>query len=587
MTALDDLVDRYMDELAVLDPCQAAIMGIAGQDSRLTDYGPDGLAARADLARATLARLDALAPAAPPASASAAGSGGTAPDSPPSTTPRTVPGTAAGTAPGTEADCDRIAAAVLRERLETDLALHDARVHDTALNTLEGPLQRLRIAIELLDRGPDTDWDAVRGRLRALPGALDALRTGLVAACQNGRVIARRQVARNVQGCLETPGCLAELAARHGAGPLRAELDDAVADASRALTEFAEFLSGELAARAPERDALGADRYQLGVRDLLGTTLDLEETYAWGWEELARIETEMDEAGERILPGEPLPAVRAALDADPAYRIRGADAFRAWIQELADRAIGDLDGVHFDIPEPLRRIECRIPPVESGVYYLAPSEDLSRPGRVWWTVKDRDQDIVTWTVPGIMFHEGVPGHHLQLGVTILNTGLNRFQRLSSELYPGYCEGWGLYAERLMGELGYYHDPAHRLGMLAGGQQFRAARVILDIGMHLELKIPAGAGFHEGERWTPQLGLEFLRAHAGPQPEAAINFEIDRYLGLPAQAIAYKVGEKVWLEAREVARARAGASFDLKDFHRRALALGPMGLDRMRAELTRP
>ncbi|QXJ19815.1 DUF885 domain-containing protein [Actinomadura graeca] len=589
MTALDDLVDRYMDELAALDPCQAAIMGIAGQDSRLTDYGPDGLAARADLARATLARLNAVAPAAPPASAPAA-TGGTRPGAQngatPTPTPTPTAGAAPSTVPGTAADADRIAAAVLRERLETDLALHDAHVHDTALNTLEGPLQRLRIAIELLDRGDDTDWDAVRGRLRALPGALRDLRTGLLRACQNGRIVARRQIARNVQSCLETPGCLAEITARHGGGPLRGELDDAVAAASRALAEFAEFLSGELAPRAPERDALGADRYRLGVRDLLGTTLDLEETYAWGWEELARIETEMDEAGERILPGEPLPAVRAALDNDPAYRIHGADAFRAWIQELADRAIGDLDGVHFDIPAPLRRIECRIPPVESGIYYLAPSEDLSRPGRVWWTVKDRDQDIVTWTVPGIMFHEGVPGHHLQLGVTILNTGLNRFQRLSSELYPGYCEGWGLYAERLMGELGYYHDPAHLLGMLAGGQQFRAARVILDIGMHLELPIPAGTGFHEGERWTPQLALEFLRAHAGPQPEAAITFEVDRYLGLPAQAIAYKVGEKVWLEAREAARARAGTAFDLKEFHRRALDLGPMGLDRMRAELTR-
>jgi uncharacterized protein (DUF885 family) len=363
-------------------------------------------------------------------------------------------------------------------------------------------------------------------------------------------------------------------------------LAGAVRAASAALAEFAEFLTGTLAARAPERDALGADRYRLGVRDFLGTELDLAETYAWGWEELARIEAEMAVAAAEIAPGEPLPAVLAALDADPAYRVVGAEAFRGWIQELADRAIADLDGAHFDIPEPLRRIECRIPPVESGIYYLAPAEDLSRPGTVWWTVGDPSAEIVTWTVPTTMFHEGVPGHHLQLGVTALNPRLNRFQRLSSERHPGHGEGWGLYAERLMDELGHYRDPAHRLGMLAGGQRFRAARVVLDIGLHLELPIPAGAGFHEGERWTPELGLEFLRSRKGPDTDAAVAFEIDRYLGRPGQAIAYKLGEKVWLEAREAARRRAGSAFDLKEFHRRALDLGPMGLDRLRAELAR-
>ncbi|WP_067638183.1 DUF885 domain-containing protein, partial [Actinomadura latina] len=372
----------------------------------------------------------------------------------------------------------------------------------------------------------------------------------------------------------------------HGGGPLAGALEGAVRAASAALAEFASFLTGWLAARAPERDALGADRYLLGVRDFLGTELDLAETYAWGWEELARIESEMAGAAGEILPGEPLPAVMAALDADPAYRVAGAEAFRGWIQELADRAIAELDGAHFDIPEPLRRIECRIPPVESGIYYLAPAEDLSRPGTVWWTVEDPSAEIVTWTVPTTMFHEGVPGHHLQLGVTTLNPRLNRFQRVAGELHPGHCEGWGLYAERLMGELGHYADPAHRLGMLAGGQRFRAARVILDIGLHLELPIPAGAGFHEGERWTPELGSEFLRSHKGPDPDSVVAFEIDRYLGRPGQAIAYKVGERVWLEAREAARRRAGAAFDLKEFHRRALDLGPMGLDLLRAELER-
>jgi uncharacterized protein (DUF885 family) len=547
VTALDDLADRYVDEFAALDPCLAALMGIAGQDARLTDYGPDGLEARAELTRRTLAEL--------------------------------------GRVPVRDG-AGRIAAAVLRERLEVEAALDEAGVREQFLDTTDGPVQRLRMAVELLDQGPDTDWEAVRARVGALPEALAGLRASLRRACGRGRVAARRQVLRSARECADTPAYLAGLAARYGDGPLRGALREAASAASAALEEFASFLSGELAARAPERDALGADRYRLGVRDFLGTDLDLTETYAWGWEELARIESEMEAAAEEILPGEPLPAVMAALDADPAHRVGGAEAFRGWIQELADRAIADLDGVHFDIPGPLRRIECRIPPVEAGIYYLAPAEDLSRPGTVWWTVEDPSADIVTWTVPTTMFHEGVPGHHLQLGVTTLNRGLNRFQRLSSELHPGHCEGWGLYAERLMDELGHYRDPAHRLGMLAGGQRFRAARVVLDIGLHLELPIPAGSGFHEGERWTPELGFEFLRARKGPDPDSVVAFEIDRYLGRPGQAIAYKLGERVWLEAREAARRREGAGFDLKEFHRRALDLGPMGLDVLRAELSR-
>ncbi len=478
----------------------------------------------------------------------------------------------------------REARAVLRDRLEVEVALDEAGVRDWFLDTTDGPVQRLRMAVELLDQGAETDWEAVRSRLAALPGALAGLRVSLEEACGRGRVAARRQVLRSARECAEFPAYLEGLAARYGEGPLAGALGEAVRAASAALVEFAGFLTGVLAARAPERDALGADRYGLGVREFLGTELDLAETYAWGWEELARIEAEMAVAAEEILPGEPLPAVMAALDADPAYRVVGAEAFREWIQELADRAIADLDGVHFDIPAPLRRIECRIPPVESGIYYLAPAEDLSRPGTVWWTVEDPAAEIVTWSVPTTMFHEGVPGHHLQLGVTVLNPRLNRFQRVSSELHAGHCEGWGLYAERLMDELGHYADPAHRLGMLAGGQRFRAARVVLDIGLHLELPIPKGTGFHEGERWTPELGFAFLRSRKGPDPDSAVAFEIDRYLGRPGQAIAYKLGEKVWLEAREAARRRAGAAFDLKEFHRRALDLGPMGLGRLRTEL---
>jgi uncharacterized protein (DUF885 family) len=549
MTPLDELADRYVEDFAGHDPCRAAAMGISGHDSALTDYSPAGFAARDELTRATLTELGA--------------------------TPL-------------EGEPERIAAAVLRERLEVELALSEAGVPDVSLGGLDGPLQRLRQAIEILDQGPATPWPDVFARIRALPVSLAGLTETLGLARRDGRVTAARQVGICARQCEQTGRYLSELVREYGDGPLRQELDGAVRSANEALEAFGGFLTGELLPHAPTRDGVGRDRYLLEVRNFLGTRLDLEETYAWGWEELSRIESEIRVTAAQIAPGQPLAAVFAALDADPAHRITGAEYFRDWLQELADEAIAALDGVQFDIPDVLRRVDCRIPPTDSGgVYYLAPAEDLSRPGQVWWTVPAGTQEIVTWAVPAVMFHEGVPGHHLQVGMTVLNTEkLNRFQRVSTELFPGHCEGWGLYAERLMGELGYYADPAHYLGMLAGGQQVRAARVILDIGLHLELEIPKGAGFHEGERWNRDLAVEFLSRHSGPVDDFAVNFEVDRYLGLPGQAIAYKVGERVWLEARQEARRRQGADFDLKTFHRNALDLGPMGLDLLRAELTR-
>ncbi|WP_247616094.1 DUF885 domain-containing protein [Streptomyces sp. MK37H] len=532
----------------MLDPCLAAAMGIAGQEERLTDFGPQAAHARTELARRTLKAVD---------------------DTP-------VAG-----------DAERVAAAVLRERLATEVALADADAYGTLLDTMDGPIQRVRQAVGLLDQGSDTAWDALLARLRAVPGTLAGLHESLEAARRAGQVAPYRQVARNARECRDMRRYLAGLPAGHNHGVLRGVLDEAAAAANEALTRFAAYLSEELAADAPELDALGGDRYQLGVREFLGTRLDLEETYTWGWDELSRVRREMAEAAAQIAPGEPVPAVLAALDSNPRYQVTGTAAFRDWIQELADRAIADLGGTHFAIPEPLRRIDCRIAPTDGPACYLAPSEDLSRPGTVWWPLTDPDAPIPTWTVPSTMFHEGVPGHHLQLGVTTLSVAtLNRFQRLSCELHQGHCEGWGLYAERLMDELGYFADPAYRLGMLAGGQQMRAARVVLDIGLHLRLPIPAGTGFHEGERWTPQLGRAFLTEHCGLGPSGFVEFEIDRYLGRPGQALAYKLGEKVWLEAREAARRRDGAAFDLKRFHHHALNLGPMGLDLLLAELTR-
>jgi uncharacterized protein (DUF885 family) len=189
-----------------------------------------------------------------------------------------------------------------------------------------------------------------------------------------------------------------------------------------------------------------------------------------------------------------------------------------------------------------------------------------------------------WKEVSTCYHEAVPGHHLQVAqVKFLGDTLSRFQR-SFSFVSGHGEGWALYAERLMGELGYLDNPDYEMGMLAA-QAMRAVRVVVDIGMHLELTIPAHERYHPGETWTPELALPFV-IERSRFPETFMKSEVDRYLGWPGQAISYKVGERVWLELRDEAKARRGADFDLKAWHTYALNLGGMGLATLREEMAR-
>jgi uncharacterized protein (DUF885 family) len=368
---------------------------------------------------------------------------------------------------------------------------------------------------------------------------------------------------------------------------LRAELDRTATAAGAATTDFARFLRDELYPLGRANQAAGRERYELASQYFLGARVDLDETYAWGFQELARLEGEMRRVADKIVPGGTVDEAVAALDADPARTIQGKEAFRDWMQALADQAISDLHGTHFDIPEQVRRIECCIAPTSDGsIYYTGPSEDFTRPGRMWWAVPQGITGFSTWREVTTVYHEGVPGHHLQIAQTAVRADLlNRWQRLLS-WSSGHGEGWALYAENLMDELGYLEDPGDKLGLL-DSQAFRACRVIVDIGMHLELAIPRDNpfGFHPGERWTPELGWEFLRAHCRV-PDENLRFELNRYLGWPGQAPAYKIGERYWLQAREDAKRRKGRDFDLKEFHRSALNLGSLGLDPLRDALER-
>jgi uncharacterized protein (DUF885 family) len=268
----------------------------------------------------------------------------------------------------------------------------------------------------------------------------------------------------------------------------------------------------------------------------------------------------------------------AHLESDPARKLVGTDALQKWMQETSDRAVAELGASHFDIPEVIRTIECMIAPTqEGGIYYTGPTDDFSRPGRMWWSVPEGVTEFDTWRELTTVFHEGVPGHHLQIAQAVYNRAeLNSWRRLLAGT-SGHAEGWALYAERLMEQLGYLDDPADRLGML-DGQRMRAARVVLDIGVHLGKPRLDGTG-----TWDAAYALDFMRNNVN-MSDQFVQFEVNRYLGWPGQAPSYKVGQRIWEQVRDAVRAEEGASFSFKNFHKRALDMGGVGLDTLRSSL---
>lgn len=552
-----EVADTYVDELIALDPVLGTYLGVKESSSRLPDFSPAGQEARARLARDTLARLD-----------------------------------EAERLPGADSDQERRCGRLLRERLTAQLAVHDAEEGLRKVGNMSTPGHAVRDVFTVTPAQTEEDWAAIAERLRAVPAALAGYRESLTLGLERKLYAAPRPTATFVEQLTEWSdtdgkgrGWYEDFAA---AGPeaLRAELDEAARAATASVVELRDWMR-DVYTPAVEGapNTVGRERYARWVRYYNGADLDLDEAYAYGWAEFHRILGEMRQEAEKILPGAGTPWVALAHLDEHGRHIEGVDEVREWLQGLMDRAIEELDGTHFELAERVRKVEARIAPPGGAAapYYTAPSQDFSRPGRTWLPTMGQTRfpvyDLVsTW------YHEGVPGHHLQLAQWAhVAEDLSRYQASIGGVSAN-AEGWALYAERLMDELGYLTDAEERLGYL-DAQMMRAARVIIDIGMHLELEIPADSPFHPGERWTPELAQEFFAAHSS-RPADFVESELTRYLTIPGQAIGYKLGERAWLLGRENARRRHGEAFDLKAWHMAALSQGSLGLDDLVDELSR-
>ncbi|WP_105036720.1 DUF885 domain-containing protein [Cryobacterium aureum] len=547
-TAIDQIAEEWVDTLVDLDPTVGTYIGRTEGDGRYGDYSPAGHERFVDEAKKTIAQLDAAAPV----------------DS-----------------------VDEVTKTDLRSELSLSVESSDAQLQLRDLNVIASPAQEIREIFDLMPTKTVDDWANISSRLGTLPAAIDGYIETLRLGIERGVTPARRQVREvlaQAQRHAANDGFFAEFSANASldSGTLPASLAKDLGLGARrsaaAYDKLATFFRDELEGKATVDDAIGRELYTLASRRFLGATIDLDETYEWGIEELARMVEEQEKVADQIKPGASVLEAIAHLDTDPRRKLHGTQALQEWMQRTSDKAVADLAETQFDIPDEIKTIECMIAPTqEGGIYYTGPTDDFSRPGRMWWSVPVGVTEFDTWRELTTVYHEGVPGHHLQIGQAVYNRAkLNTWRRQLAGT-SGHAEGWALYAERLMEQLGYLDDPADRLGML-DGQRMRAARVVLDIGVHLGKARPDGSG-----PWTADYAFEFLGQNVNMNA-SFVKFEVNRYLGWPGQAPSYKVGQRIWEQLRDAAKISQGDAFSIKEFHRTALDLGGVGLDTLRSAL---
>ena len=542
------LADRYVDQLAALQPMLATQMGVPGFDGQWGVQDPSGWQDIGALFKRTLSAIEAL---------------------PPSDRHR-----------------EQLGRRVLKDHLSgrVERIEHGHPLQD--LNNIASPVQGFRETFDLMPKVSADDWELIASRLSSLHGAVDGYIESLSEGRRRGLAAARRQVEACIEQCRVNSGSgsfFYQLSAgAHDAqvpDALQAEVDTGAAAARLAYAHLANYLEDEYLPDSVEADGVGLERYRRASRHFLLTEIDHEAVYHWAWQEVAALRAQMVEVGRQIDPALGFQEIVQLLKTGADYVVSSEAEFLSQMRQCQMDALDQLDGTVFDVPLPINQIDVQIAPPGAtlGAYYIQPSEDFSRAGSVWYA-KPADTSIYPlFDEVTTAYHEGFPGHHLQIGVQMcLGDELTRAHRLAV-WYDGYGEGWALYAERLMDELGFIDRPEYRFGLLCS-QLMRACRVVIDIGMHLGMIIPKDAVFHSGDIWTFDLAVEMLRDYGLMSPVGARS-EVTRYLGWPAQAISYKVGEQFILDLR--AQAEHEAWFTLKEFHRRILVSGPVGLDHLK------
>jgi uncharacterized protein (DUF885 family) len=340
-----------------------------------------------------------------------------------------------------------------------------------------------------------------------------------------------------------------------------------------AYRQFAEFVKTEYIPHGRTTLSVnslggGKRRYQATLRRFTTTTLTAAAIHEIGLKEVDRISTEMAMLAKANGYAD-LATFREHIENDPKYRAVSAEAivedFRKYIAQMQPH----LPELFNLLPKTAVTVE-PIPPFQAAAatHYQGGTPDGKRPGRVSVAVSDPTHRSYI-NDEAVAYHEGVPGHHLQITIEQSMTGLPEFRRHGGN--SAYTEGWGLYAEQLGKEIGLYKDPGSDYGRLRS-ELFRAVRLAVDTGIH-------------DMDWSRDQVVEYMRkSHAVDEP--TIQSETDRYIGGPGQACSYKLGQLKIRELRERARQQLGAKFDLKAFHDEVLSGGALPLDMLDARINR-
>ena len=416
---------------------------------------------------------------------------------------------------------------------------------------------------------------------RFLQQGCERLREGMAAGRLPVRILVDQTIAQ-IDGYLAT-----SLADDHllsltppdnwdGAERWREALAATVRDAVRpAMAMYRDFLRDEVSSAARDAEHAGVcwlpdgdEVYARCMREHTTLSLEGESVHRMGHDAIAALDEEYRVIGSRVFGDIDRAGVFERLIGDESLRYETADQIVADAEAALARASAAVGGWFGRLPS----TTCAIEPqnaseAASGIlaFYMPPAPDGSRRG-TYKINTSSPQTSTRFDAEAIAFHEALPGHHLQIALA-QELDLPEFRRQS--VTSSYTEGWGLYTERLADEMGLYSDELQRLGMLAA-DSLRSSRLVVDTGIH-------------ALGWSRQQAINYLTANT-PIPVEPATAEIDRYIGLPAQALAYKIGQATIFRLRAEAEAALGARFDIRQFHDVVLAEGAVSLDVLEANI---
>jgi uncharacterized protein (DUF885 family) len=434
---------------------------------------------------------------------------------------------------------DEAKAFVARVRaMGTYLAQHVAnleRGHAAGLTSADDPAKKVLVQLEALLSQPAEAWSLVREPAAGLPASFD----------EKSRAALRDRCARAVE--------------------------------EEVRPQFARLLAfvrdkGIPGARPRERAGIatlpgGLETYARQIRIHTSLPLSAEEIHATGLAEVAKIDAEMEELGTRALGEKDVAAVRARLRGDPRLHFTTRAEVEAKAVEAlarAEAAVPEWIGRLPVTPCVVKRIEAHEEEFSTIAYYRQPATDASRPG-TYYINTFAPHTRPRYEAEALAFHEAVPGHHTQIALAQEMTGVPEFRRHTGP--NAYIEGWALYTERLCDEMGLYGGDIDRIGMLSF-EAWRACRLVVDTGLH-------------ALGWSRTQAIDFMVDHTALARNNIEN-EVDRYIGWPGQATAYKTGQLEILRLRKEAEARQGTGFDVRRFHDAVLGHGAVGLETLRA-----